>query len=81
MSTQFISSRTVRAKKQHDCIWCTEKIEIAEIHSQEVLRMDGDFQDNRFHTECLDACHRNLKEIGDNEFEPHACKRGSLEEA
>lgn len=81
MSTQFISTRIVRAKKQHDCIWCTEKIAVGEIHQREVLRFDGDFQNNRFHLECIDACHKHLKQSGDNEFEPHGCKRGSQEEA
>lgn len=81
MSTEFISSRTVRAKKQHPCIWCVEKIEVGEIYQQEVLKFDGDFQDNRYHPECLDACKKSLKQEGESEFEPHNCKRGSLEEA
>lgn len=81
MSYQLLSSSRPRARKGYDCIWCREKIVKGEQHVHEASRYCGDFQDHRFHTDCFSAAREYFSEDGEAEFDPHAHKRGSLEEA
>lgn len=51
------------------------------MHVKNVGEYYGELQSNRFHLECLTAMHQDLKESEEEEFEPHAHKRWSLDEA
>jgi len=81
MSYQLLSETEPVARKEYHCIWCPEKILKGEKHIHESSKYDGDFQDHRWHFECIKASARFFKESGEEEFTPHACKRGSCEEA
>lgn len=81
MSYQLISQTTPKARREYDCIWCVEKIAKGETHVHEISKYDGDLQDHRWHPECLKAPETYFRESGGDEFSPHECKRGSIEEA
>jgi hypothetical protein len=76
---QLISRSNRKARKQHDCIWCREKIEPGDTYVHEISTYDG-LQNHHWHPECESACVRFMKQEHEYEFEPHACKRGSCEE-
>lgn len=42
------------ARKPHRCIWCGERIIVAEKHRREISKFDG-LQDFRWHLECVGA--------------------------
>lgn len=73
-----ISNTTPKAKKAHCCIWCGEDIDVGVQHYHIVSVYMGDFQDHRFHIECINPCHEVCDE-NEGEFEPHGNVRGSLE--
>ena len=52
-----------------------------EKHVHESSKYDGDFQDHRWHPECKKAADSFFQKYGEEEFMPHACKRGTDEEA
>jgi hypothetical protein len=81
MSYQLLSETTPVARKQYSCMWCVERIKIGEKHVHEVSKYDGEFQDHRWHPECLDVCREYILESGEDTFEAHECKRGSQEHA
>jgi hypothetical protein len=81
MSYVLISETRPKAKKQYDCIWCVEKIEAGETHIHEVSKYDRQFQDHRWHPECHEAAMDYFHKYGEEEFNPHECKRGSQEDA
>lgn len=80
MSYQLLSETHPVARKDYRCIWCPENILKGEKHVHESSKFDGDFQDHRLHMECKAASDLYFHESGDGEFEPHACKRGTIEE-
>lgn len=43
------------ASKDHRCQWCGDPILIGERHARYVGKWEGDFQDWRMHTECMDG--------------------------
>lgn len=63
-----------KARKEHDCMWCGDKIVIGENHSKWVGIWEGDFQSNRMHHECVGAF--NESALDDYGFEPHQQRRG-----
>lgn len=81
MSFHRISFTEPKARKQHLCIWCPEKIAVGEKHIHEVSKYYEDFQDLRWHPECHEAASKYFSESGEDEIYPHACKRGTSEEA
>ena len=78
---EIISETRPKARKQYNCIWCPEKIQKGEVHFHEVSKYDGEFQDHRWHLECEKAAQAWFRESRETEFEPHACKRGTNDEA
>lgn len=80
MSDQFLSEAHPKARKEYDCIWCREKISIGESHVVQTGIFEGDFYCSRFHKECLVISNEFCRGEIDNSFEPHAHKRGSVEE-
>lgn len=81
MSYQLLSKTQPIARKEYCCIWCPEKINKGEKHLHEASKYDGEFQDHRWHPECYDTASLFFKKYGEEEFEPHSCKRGTTEEA
>lgn len=79
MSFQLLSQTESIARKEHDCIWCREKIQVGEKYSKQTGVFEGDFQANKFHPECLEVSFIYCKH--EPEFEPHGYKRGSMEES
>jgi hypothetical protein len=61
------------AKKTHPCIWCNEPIVIGERHFKYVGEWEGEFQNWRMHSDCLDA---HQRETFDGEICDSAHQRG-----
>ena len=59
--TTLLRSSTPRAKKQYNCNWCREPIEIYRLHSVESYVYDHQAYTLRCHTECAEAWHRLIK--------------------
>jgi hypothetical protein len=68
VSYTLISAETRKARKQHLCSWCGQKIEPGETYEFSYFIFDGDPQSNRFHKECDAACSAAAREEG-GEFE------------
>lgn len=81
MSFTELSHATRKARKEHRCEWCGEKIEKGQDYFNYTGIGDGGFQDNKVHLECLDAMQEHFKyNTFDDEFMPYQFKRGSTEE-
>lgn len=80
MSWQTLSDTEPKARKSYRCIWCGEMIDTGEKHRHQVGRMEGGFQDNRYHTECFEAALQTWREDPDAGFEAYSFKRGTTEE-
>ena len=80
MSYELLSHTTPKARKAHKCIWCGEIILAGEVHQHQAGKMDGDFQDSRYHNECFTAAARYWLDGVDSSFDPHSFKRGTTEE-
>jgi len=81
MNVTYLRETTPVARKFYACIWCQEIIQKGEKHVHQTSIYDGGFQDQRWHPECLAAMHRDYAENHEEEFPPHAFKRGTNEEA
>jgi hypothetical protein len=68
----------VKARKAGRCIWCGEAIQKGEVHHIQAGKVDGEFQANRYHSECYEAALEDFRE-GDCDFEEASHKRGSRE--
>lgn len=80
MSYTALSKTNPRARKNYSCAWCDQTIFEGEVHSKWCGVSDGDFQWNRMHTDCAEACDQYFKRSGEEYFDPGAFKRGSTEE-
>ena len=76
----LISTTKPTAKKEYDCIWCSEKILKGESHVKEVGNYDREFQSNRWHQECHDAAQLYFSENDETDFTPYDNERASKEE-
>lgn len=81
MSYQLLSSTEPKARKPYRCEWCPEWILKGDVHVHEVSKFDGDLQDMRLHKECYEAAKIYFIESNEDTFEPHACKRGTNDQA
>jgi hypothetical protein len=70
----MLSESNPKARKEHVCIWCGEKILIGEKYHRESGAYDGQLQDSKWHLECnLDALeffrtsHEYEFQVGENE--------------
>ena len=79
MSYELLSETTPKARKDYSCIWCGEPIPKGEFHVHEVSKYDGDFQDHRWHPECIKASKEYFSADGE-EFFGGEFKRGTSEE-
>jgi hypothetical protein len=77
MSYDLISETKPRARKAYSCIWCGEAIAVGEVHSHEVSKYEGTFQNHRWHPECWDASQEHGRINMGFDFEPHEFARGT----
>ena len=81
MSYLLLSFDNQVARKSHRCIWCPERIELGKEYCYQAgVDLDG-FTAVHWHPECYDAAQRYFRTSGEDEFEPHACQRGTCDEA
>jgi len=80
VSYQLLSITIPVARKEYRCVWCPEKILKGEKHIHESSKYDGRFQDHRWHPECKEASEVFFRTYGEDEFQMHACKRGTMDE-
>lgn len=74
-----LKSTYPKAKKEHRCSWCNEKILIGEQHDYTVGIFEGEFSTQRLHNECSQAQRKvPHDDICDGWF-PGEFKRGSGE--
>ncbi len=67
MSYQLLNSSTPKARKEHRCEYCGEKILVGETYLREKSVYDGHMQNCAFHPECSE---KELKEhAGECEWE------------
>ena len=60
----FLSEETHRARKQHTCSWCGQKIEPGESYVRQRLIFEGEPVTNKFHPECDEASSIVAREEG-----------------
>lgn len=71
MSDYHLFSLVVRkARKEHDCIWCSEAIPKGTAYKHEQSIYDGSFQNQHWHPECLDASREYMRKYHENDFTP-----------
>ena len=76
MSYALLSETTPKARKEHQCIWCGEKILIGEKYRREKSAYDGSMQNHAWHIECDLDC-RAENGCGEFELEPGGSERPS----
>jgi hypothetical protein len=81
MSYTLLSETLRKARKEHRCIWCPEKINAGEQYQDERSVYDGQMQDHKWHPECLVAAKEFFIIERDAEFMPHEFDRGTHDEA
>lgn len=52
MGYNELSAKIVKARKQHSCEWCGQKVLIGEKCFYRAYKFDGDFQSGHMHLEC-----------------------------
>lgn len=83
MSYEQLSAHSLKARKDHRCVWCGEVIPKGQIHERTIGKMDGEFQSSRYHIECATACTEWCRENdpwGDG-YSPYGFYRGTPIEA
>lgn len=66
--------------KNYKCVWCGTPIFKAERYVKNVLIYEGDFQSQKWHTDCFEVSREYFKKTKEDGFDPGSFKRGSLEE-
>jgi hypothetical protein len=61
-------------RRDHQCVWCGEKIPAGEKHHQQVGRVYEELQDNRYHEECFEVASVGFAE-GDCDFSMYSAPR------
>lgn len=64
MSYRLLAENTRKARKEHRCVWCGQKIAVGEAHTHERSIYEGEFQNHRWHRECYDAMQEEARESG-----------------
>lgn len=75
MSYTLLSEVKRKARKEHKCIWCGQKIEVGETYIAEASIYDNDFQYSKWHPECREACMIEYQKTKEEEFEPMCNER------
>ncbi|MBU1767862.1 MAG: hypothetical protein KJ648_07160 [Candidatus Omnitrophica bacterium] len=71
-----------RAKKEHRCSWCDEKILVGERYARWLWKDGGDLGPVLMHFECEEGMThlQRLERESEIEFQPGTFKRGTSEE-
>ena len=77
--TEFVS-QAVTVRINHKCIWCGETIKKGETAHRIKAIHDGEFEDDRYHPECIVACRDYMIEWPEDGFDPYTHDRGSMDE-
>jgi hypothetical protein len=81
MTYRLLSETQPKARKAYRCVWCGYRIPEGERHVHERSIFDGEFQNHRWHPECLDAMREQAREEGGEvEFGYHDNPRGGRPE-
>ena len=75
MTYRLLSSDERKARKQHRCVWCGEKILKGEKYRHEKSVYDDQMQDQKMHMECVKAADAYFKETREEEFDPYEHER------
>jgi hypothetical protein len=59
--------QTRKARKPHQCTWCSEQIEPGETYFHWHSVDDG-YYSNKMHPECKEACNSECLEFGEDEY-------------
>jgi hypothetical protein len=78
MSYTILTHKDVKARKEHECSWCGEKILVGEVHQYRSYIFDRDFHSDREHNECTKAMD-TINWTDDEGYEPYTFKRGTTE--
>ena len=78
MSYQEISCSEPKARKEHRCEWCNEKICVGEKHFQRTYVFEGDFNNGRMHLECKAAMEKTPHDELIDGWMPGDFKRGKM---
>ena len=78
MSYKLLSNTTPKAKKEHKCIWCSDKILIGERYNREKSVWDGNMQNHAWHLECLQDCKNETINSSNFEFSPGEYNRPAI---
>lgn len=74
MSYQLLSDSHPKARKDHLCIWCGQKIPAGTVYYAERSVFDGEMQNHHWHEECKDAADDYFS-AGEEEFCPYDNER------
>lgn len=64
----FYSDKTVKAKKEHKCSLCGQKIEAGESYRRDSGKFDGSFFDYCYHDSCYRLIGEFCRITDDNEY-------------
>lgn len=70
----MIGETTQRAKKEHRCNWCGQRILVGESYLRSRVVFEGEPQTNKLHLECADAAAEDYREWGEG-YMPHENER------
>lgn len=78
MSCECIHSERLKARKEHRCTWCGQKIDAGQEYLRQRVVIDGDAGTQKFHLECDAAFNEaaRLEGGGPLYFEPGSQPRG-----
>lgn len=74
-----LATRTTKARKPHQCIWCGGIIGVAELYVKDVGVYAGDFYSNSWHTECLESRKADYSKTKEVEFTPYDNGRPTIQ--
>lgn len=74
MSYELLSESRPKARKDHRCIWCGQKIEKGTTYISERSVFDGEMQNHHWHVECSEASQEYFSQ-GECEFDPYSNER------
>jgi hypothetical protein len=78
MCMNALRDQDLVARKDHQCVWCPEKILKGQKYHLQAGEYEGEMCTNRYHPECFEAGAEAFRD-GDCDFEPQSFKRGTRE--
>lgn len=80
MCMEVLRDQDLKAAKDHQCVWCPEKILKGEKYHLQAGVYEGEMQTCRYHADCFEAACEAFHR-GDCDFEPNSHARGRTSEA